>query len=103
VVCETIALKLAQKHGGPKRIRVLYSRRHAEVPSESSFKRVLDKAGLSTHRRMHFDVRSELEAGRIGRDQAAFDLWRHEFNHVRPHKSLDMRTPAEVHQDCPGS
>lgn len=54
-------------------------------------------------RRMHFDVRSELEAGRTGRDQAAFDLRRHAFNHVRPDESLDMRTPAEVHQDWPRS
>jgi len=229
VVCEIIALKLAHKHWGPKKIRVLYGRRHHEVPSESSFKRVLDKASLTTHRRlrrsrqggrihqgktahepnaiwsvdfkghwrdrqgdkvepltvrdeysrfifelravessktevirpcferlferhglpeairsdngtpfassngllglsrlsvwwaalgislergrpgcpqdnaaherMHFDVRRELEAGRIGRDQAAFDLWRHEFNQVRPHESLDMRTPAEVYKD----
>src|SRR5690606_18824360 len=28
------------------------------------------------HERMHRDVRRELQAGRIGRDQAAFDLWR---------------------------
>ena len=24
---------------------------------------------------------------------------RHEFNQVRPHESLDMRTPAEVYRD----
>ena len=42
-----IALKLAHKHWGPKKIRVLYGRRHHEVPSESSFKRVLERAGLT--------------------------------------------------------
>jgi putative transposase len=38
-------------------------------------------------------------AGRIGRNQAAFDLWHHEFNQVRPHESLEMRTAAEVYTD----
>jgi transposase InsO family protein len=48
------------------------------------------------HERMHLDVMRELEAGRIGRDQDAFDLWRHEFNYERPHESLGMKRPAEV-------
>ena len=26
--------------------------------------------------------------------QAAFDLWREEFNHKRPHEALKMKTPA---------
>jgi hypothetical protein len=52
----------------------------------------------SAHERMHRDIRTELQAGRIGRDQAAFDIWRHEFNNDRPHESLAMRVPAEVYQ-----
>ena len=50
------------------------------------------------HERMHLDIRNELEAGRIGRDQDAFDLWREEFNTVRPHQALGMRCPAEVYE-----
>ena len=50
------------------------------------------------HERMHRDVRRELQAGRIGRDQAAFDLWREEFNHERPHETLGMKTPGELYQ-----
>lgn len=50
------------------------------------------------HERLHRDIRSELQAGRIGRDQAAFDLWRQEFNTERPHEALGMRLPAEVYQ-----
>ncbi len=50
------------------------------------------------HERMHLDIRNELEAGRIGRDQEAFDLWREEFNTVRPHQALGMRCPAEVYE-----
>ena len=47
------------------------------------------------HERMHLDISKELQAGRIGRDQEAFDLWRHEYNHERPHESLGMDRPAE--------
>jgi len=47
---------------------------------------------------MHLDIRNELEAGRIGRDQSTFDQWREEFNVVRPHQALGMRCPAEVYE-----
>lgn len=47
------------------------------------------------HERLHLDIFRELESGRVGNDQAAFDLWRHEFNTQRPHESLGMDTPAE--------
>lgn len=50
------------------------------------------------HERMHRDVRRELEAGRIGRNQAAFDLWRDQYNTERPHEALGMRVPAEVYR-----
>jgi putative transposase len=50
------------------------------------------------HERMHLDIRRELQAGRAGRDQAAFDLWRQEYNTERPHEALGMRVPAEVYQ-----
>lgn len=50
------------------------------------------------HERLHLDIRNELEAGRIGRDQEAFDQWREEFNTVRPHQALGMRCPAEVYE-----
>lgn len=50
------------------------------------------------HERMHRDIRAELQAGQIGRDQAAFDLWREEFNTERPHQALEMATPAEVYR-----
>jgi transposase InsO family protein len=50
------------------------------------------------HERMHLDIRRELEGGRVGRDQAAFDLWREEYNTERPHEALGMRVPAEVYE-----
>lgn len=50
------------------------------------------------HERMHLDIRRELEAGRIGSDQAAFDVWRHQYNTERPHEALGMAFPAEVYR-----
>jgi len=231
VVCEIIRLKQAHPHWGPRKIRVLYGRKHpGEIPSESSFKRVLERAGMvksrrrrrvagkgggrlasgiraeapnevwsvdfkgwwkdaegllvepltvrdefsrmildirlvestrtepvkacferlfrlyglpgairsdngppfasvqgllglsrlsvwwlalgiglergrpgcpqdnGAHERMHGDIFRELEREGTSRDQDAFDLWREEYNTVRPHESLGMRSPAEVYR-----
>ena len=232
VVCRIVRLKAAHRHWGPRKIRELYRRKHAEeLPSESSFKRVLERAGLTqkrgkqrreqsgrleagvevsgpndlwtvdfkgwwrggegrriepltvrdahsrfilemqmvenaktetvgarferlfethglpgairsdngtpfacvhsllgltrlsawwlalgidlvrgrpgcpqdngAHERMHLDIFRELERGKAGNDQAAFDLWRQEFNTERPHEALDMATPAEIYSPSP--
>lgn len=62
VVCEIIRLKNAHRWWGPRKLRAVYERVHAgEVPSESSFKRVLQRAGLVERRR----VRNRAEAGRL--------------------------------------
>ena len=50
-VCEIVRLKLAHMSWGPRKIRELYLRRHGEVASESTFKRVLERAGLTQKRR----------------------------------------------------
>ena len=44
------------------------------------------------HERMHLDIRRELQSGRIGRDQAAFDLWRNEYNHERAEERRNVDT-----------
>ena len=49
------------------------------------------------HERMHLDVSRELQSGKIGRDQHAFDVWCREFNVERPHEALGMKRPAEVY------
>lgn len=53
------------------------------------------------HERLHLDIFRELERGGVGGDQAAFDLWRHEFNTERPHEALSMDTLAEVYRPFP--
>lgn len=53
------------------------------------------------HERMHRDIMREIESGRAGRDQAGFDIWRHQYNHERPHEAIGMRTPSEVYTPSP--
>jgi transposase InsO family protein len=60
-VCEIVRLKLAHASWGPRKIRELYLRRHGEVASESTFKRVLERAGLTQKRRR----RRSTEAGQL--------------------------------------
>ena len=48
IICEIVRLKKLTPAWGPKKIRAVYARCHGEVPSESTFKRVLDKAGWVT-------------------------------------------------------
>ena len=77
-VCEMVRLKLAHPAWGPRKIRELYRRRHGEVASESTFKRVLERAGLTQKRRK----RRAQEAGRLysGRRAAAVnEVWTVDF------------------------
>jgi putative transposase len=77
-VCEIVRLKLAHLSWGARKIRELYLRRHGEVVSESTFKRVLERAGLTQKRRK----RRSTEAGRLcsgRRAGAANELWTVDF------------------------
>src|SRR5256714_12370120 len=74
-VCEIVRLKLAHLNWGPRKIRELYLRRHGEVASESTFKRVLERVGLTQKRRQR---RRWSEAGRLcsgKRAAAANEVW----------------------------
>jgi len=54
-----------------------------------------------SHERMHADLSREIQGkipGGIIANQQAIDLWVEEYNHVRPHEALGMRTPAELYQ-----
>jgi putative transposase len=63
MVCQIIKLKHAHPGWGPRKLRTVLARTGSpsELPSESSFKRVLDKAGLVVHRRR----RATTEQGRL--------------------------------------
>src|SRR5205814_8524467 len=77
-VCEIVRLKLAHMSWGARKIRELYLRRHGEVVSESTFKRVLERAALTQQRRR----RRAPEAGRLstGREAGALDeAWTVDF------------------------
>jgi putative transposase len=79
VVCEIIRFKQAHRYWGPRKIRELYLRKHGQAASESSFKRVLTRAGLTEPRRRR---QRSTEAGRLwsGRQaQAPNDVWTVDF------------------------
>ena len=79
VVCEMVRLKQAHRHWGPRKIRELYLRKHGTAASESSFKRVLERAGLTQPRRRR--VRA-VQAGRLWsgqRAQAPNEVWTVDF------------------------
>jgi putative transposase len=77
-LCEIVRLKLGHLSWGPRKIRELYLRRHGEVASESTFKRVLERAGLTQKRRR----RRSSETGRLCSDrraQAVNEVWTVDF------------------------
>lgn len=52
------------------------------------------------HERMHKDLKEEVQVRYTGDAklfQAEMDAWRIEFNTLRPHEALGMKTPAEIY------
>lgn len=52
------------------------------------------------HERMHRDMKDELEGqidGNLNEHQKVFDQWREEFNTIRPHEALGMKTPSDIY------
>ncbi len=65
-----------------------------------SFSRPGHPQDNGAHERMHADMAAELEADpadSVELQQRAADKWRREFNEVRPHEALGMKTPSEVY------
>lgn len=79
VVCAMVRIKRAHPTWGPRKVRAVYERvQGLPVPSESSFKRVLARAGLVERRRL----RPRREAGRLfsgRRAQAPNEVWTTDF------------------------
>jgi transposase InsO family protein len=79
VICEMVRLKQLHPYWGPRKIRALYQRMHGVAASESSFKRMLARAGMTEPRKRR---RSATEAGRLGterRGQAPNEVWTVDF------------------------
>ena len=69
-----------------------------------SFSRPAHPQDNGGHERMHADVAAYLEAdpaGSVKLQQRAADCWRREFNEIRPHEALAMRTPASLYARSP--
>jgi len=65
-----------------------------------SFSRPAHPQDNGAHERMHLDVADQLEADPadgLEVQQRAAATWRAEFNEVRPHEAIAMRTPAELY------
>jgi putative transposase len=78
-VCFIVRLKQRHQQWGPRKLRDIYLRQHGgEGPSESSFKRVLEKAGLVDKRRVRpAPVVARLSSGR--RAQSPNEVWTIDF------------------------
>jgi transposase InsO family protein len=61
VICRMVRIKMAHRHWGPRKIREIYLRHHGSAPSESTFKRILERAGLTEKR----PVRRAESSGRL--------------------------------------
>jgi putative transposase len=78
VVCQIVRLKERHRHWGARKLQEVYRRQWGEAPSESSFKRVLERCGLTEKRR----VRRVEGGGRICSGQQASapnDVWTVDF------------------------
>lgn len=57
-----------------------------------------------SHERMHRTLKAETTrpvAGSLAAQQRKFNVFREEFNNVRPHEALDMDTPADRYEPSP--
>jgi putative transposase len=66
-----------------------------------SFSRAAHPQDNGSHERMHADMANEMEADPAGTPKAQqriADLWRRQFNHVRPHEAIGMKTPADLYR-----
>jgi len=66
-----------------------------------SFSRPAHPQDNGSHERMHADMANEMEsdpAGTPKAQQRIADLWRKQFNNVRPHEAIGMKTPADLYR-----
>jgi putative transposase len=69
-----------------------------------SFSRPAHPQDNGSHERMHADMANEMEADpaqSTRAQQRIADRWRQEFNNVRPHEAIGMKTPADLYRPSP--
>jgi len=77
-ICRMVGLKVAHPHWGARKIRELYLRQHGRAASESSFKRVLERCGLTQKRKVRVAAQSgRLCSGRIA--HGCNEVWTVDF------------------------
>jgi transposase InsO family protein len=99
IVCEMVRLKQAHPHWGPRKLRHIYQRTHSQGPSESSFKRVLERAGLVQKRRL----RARGQSGRIfsgRRASAPNEVWTVDFKGWWHRADGQRCEPLTVRDEC---
>ena len=99
VICEIIRLKNTHPRWGPRKLRDIYQRLHEQVPSESSFKRVLERAGLVEKRRL----RQRSQAGRIAsgrKANAPNQVWTVDFKGWWHRADGQRCEPLTVRDEC---
>jgi transposase InsO family protein len=111
--------RLFQAHGLPKVIRVDNGAPFACTSAPAglsrlsawwtslgirvSFSRPAHPQDNGSHERMHADMADEMEANPAGTPKAQqriADLWRQQFNNVRPHEGIGMKTPADLYRSA---
>jgi putative transposase len=73
-----VRLKERHRHWGPRKLQKIYERQWGQAPSESSFKRVLERCGLTEKKK----VRRANNAGRVAsgrRAKACNEVWTVDF------------------------
>ncbi len=50
------------------------------------------------HERMHRDIRAELQSLGTELSQESFDLWKDEYNQIRPHEGIGMQCPDDIYK-----
>ena len=89
VVCRMVRLKEQHRHWGPRKIREVYGRSWGEAPSESSFKRILERCGL-TEKKREREVREN--ARLCSGKKASAPKSRHRIR--TPRRPTPRKTPA---------
>lgn len=57
-----------------------------------------------SHERMHRDLKQDVQKGKkqtINHYQNIIDQWKDDYNNIRPHESLAMKTPSQVYTPSP--